>query len=191
MTAPLIGLVGKKRVGKDTFAERLIAEHGFVKVSFSEPVKDAALAVDPIILGWTDRITDDHRVMRLSEIVEEEGWERAKEEPEVRRFLQRFGTESIRAIDPDFWVRHGMQKAVERMLDGRPVVITDVRFKNEARAITAAGGKLVRIERPGSGDGDTHASEVELDTYPVDFLVSNDGSLDQLHNKADAIAARL
>lgn len=189
MTAPLIGLVGKKRVGKDSFAERLIAEHDFVKVSFSEPVKEAALAVDPIVVRNRGDYFDGY--VRLSDLVREEGWETAKGHTEVRRFLQRFGTESIRAIDPGFWVRHGMEKASRNVFAGFPVVITDVRFQNEARAITRAGGKLIRIERPGSDDGDTHASEVELDTYPVDFLVSNDGSLDQLHNKADAIAARL
>ena len=213
MTAPLIGLVGKKRAGKDTFAERLIAEHGFVKVSFSAPVKEAALAVDPIIA--TDPTNGFERngegsiiyAMRLSKIVDQFGWEAAKEDPEVRRFLQRLGTDAIRAIDPDFWVRAGMAKAkairharrVERdaddrfavVLGPRPVVITDVRFKNEAAAIKAAGGILVRVERPGSDDGDTHASEVELDTYPVDKLVYNGGTVEQLHNQADAVAASL
>lgn len=207
MIAPLIGLVGKKRAGKDTFAERLIAEHGFVKVSFSEPVKEAALAVDPIIgVGPVEVMPgyDRRPWLRLSDVVASEGWEAAKAIPEVRRFLQRFGTESIRAIDPDFWVRYGMARAEEirnvqaHMSNGagivtlgRPVVITDVRFRNEARAITAAGGQLVRVERPGSDDGDTHASEVELDTYPVDWLVYNDGTVEQLHNKADDIASRL
>lgn len=209
MIAPLIGLVGKKRVGKDTFAERLIAEHGFQKVSFSAPVKEAALAVDPIVDTWvTGSVYDPstHR-QRLSTLVTHGGWERAKENPEVRRFLQRLGTDAIRAIDPDFWVRTGMEKAQmhrtgEPMFEngyasastGReayPVVITDVRFANEARAIKAAGGILVRVERPGSDDGDTHASEVELDTYPVDRLVYNGGTIEQLHNEADAVAASL
>lgn len=207
MTAPLIGLVGKKRVGKDTFAERLIAEHGFVKVSFSEPVKEAALAVDPIISAGAFDFDGGAYTVRLSEAVKDLGWEGAKALPEVRRFLQRFGTDAIRAIDPDFWVRHGMEKAqdlrtrqtdilegsghVLRTIDGIPVVITDVRFRNEAAAIKAAGGILVRVERPGSDDGDTHASEVELDTYPVDRLVYNGGTVEQLHNQADAVVAAL
>ena len=201
MTAPLIGLVGKKRAGKDTFAERLIAEHGFQKVSFSAPVKGAALAVDPIV----DVDFWDHREVRLSEVIEKAGWENAKGLPEVRRFLQRLGTDAIRTLDPDFWVRGGMARAKEirehsevymwsgqsiRTI-GSPVVITDVRFKNEAAAIKAAGGILVRVERPGSDDGDTHASEVELDTYPVDKLVYNGGTVEQLHNQADAVAASL
>ena len=214
MTAPLIGLVGKKRAGKDTFAERLIAQHGFQKVSFSAPVKEAALAVDPIIA--TDPTNGFERngegsiiyAMRLSKIVDQFGWEAAKEDPEVRRFLQRLGTDAIRAIDPDFWVRAGMERAQDVRVgqpvyaDGymngpsgwenrHPVVITDVRFKNEAAAIRAAGGILVRVERPGSDDGDTHASEVELDTYPVDRLVYNGGTVEQLHNQADAVAASL
>lgn len=193
MTAPLIGLVGKKRAGKDTFAERLIAEHGFVKVSFSAPVKEAALAVDPIIISAEDRTDWGAGPVRLSELVDNHGWEYAKSIPEVRRFLQRLGTDAIRAIDPDFWVRAGMNK-IPRDGFGHtrvPVVITDVRFANEARAIKEAGGILVRVERPGSDDGDTHASEVELDTYPVDRLVYNGGTVEQLHNQADAVAASL
>lgn len=213
MTAPLIGLVGKKRAGKDTFAERLIAEHGFVKVSFSAPVKEAALAVDPIIADRREfdgmLPGPDYKLVRLSEVVQEFGWEEAKTYSEVRRFLQRLGTDAIRALDPDFWVRAGMLRAQRlrsdllRFDDGldnpptgyerqaSPVVITDVRFANEARAITDAGGILVRVERPDADDGDTHASEVELDTYPVDKLVYNGGTVQQLHNEADAVAASL
>ena len=206
MTAPLIGLVGKKRAGKDTFAARLIAEHGFVKVSFSAPVKEAALAVDPIISAWAVGLGAIH-TERLSDVVKEYGWEGAKEVPEVRRVLQCLGTDAIRTLDPDFWVRAGMARAKDlrietteirnflgdliRTVGGQPVVITDVRFRNEAAAIKAAGGILVRVERPGSDDGDTHASEVELDTYPVDRLVYNGGTVPQLHNQADAVAASL
>lgn len=184
MIAPLVGLIGKKRAGKDTFAARLIAEHGFARVAFADPVREAALALDP----WIDMCGGNER---LASIVSRIGWERAKEIPEVRRILQNFGTSSIRAIDPDFWMRHGMEKARRCTEAGFPVVFTDVRFTNEARAIKAAGGILVRIERPSTDDGDTHASEVELDSYPVDRLVYNAGTVQQLNNQADALAASL
>ncbi|MDP5128626.1 MAG: hypothetical protein NWP37_02495, partial [Pontimonas sp.] len=77
------------------------------------------------------------------------GWEEAKRSyPDVRRLLQNLGTEAIRALDPGFWVRIAMKKALEA--DG-PVVFIDTRFPNEIDAIRRQGGILVRVERPGCG----------------------------------------
>ena len=37
MPAPLIGLTGYARSGKDTFAARLVERHGFTRASFADP----------------------------------------------------------------------------------------------------------------------------------------------------------
>lgn len=173
---PVVGLIGKKRSGKDTFAQGLIAR-GATRFAFADPLKEAALELNPLIgpvalPGELAPIRD----VRLADAVDRLGWEGAKEIPEVRRTLQQFGI-GIRAIDEAFWVRVTLTRAVVH--DG-PAVITDVRFPNEAKAIADVGGILVRIDRPGLASTDTHISETALDGYPADLTVTNSGTADDL-----------
>lgn len=184
MTPPLVGLIGKKRAGKDTVASTLVEEFGFARVAFADPLKAAALRLDPIVRIWAGD------PVRLSGVVERMGWEAAKEIPEVRRTLQEYGV-AIREIEPDFWVRAGLDRAHAARYGGEPVVVTDVRFPNEAEAIEQAGGTLVRVVRPGLVSTDTHVSETALDEYPTRFTISNGGTLDDLADAARDLAGLL
>lgn len=193
----IIGLLGRKRSGKDTFAARLVDAHDFTRYAFADALKDAALALDPIIEAepgtrWDYGYGGSHEspciesYTRLSDLVSVVGWERAKENDEVRRTLQHMGV-GVRNLDPDFWLRVVMDRV---RADGGNAVITDVRFPNEADAITAAGGYLARVRRPGDRDAaDTHISETALDHRGVDDVIRNDGTVADLHARADTLAA--
>ncbi|MFD6636737.1 hypothetical protein ACFWDN_13040 [Micromonospora chalcea] len=175
----IIGMVGRQRAGKDTFAARLVETHGYVRYSFADNVRKAALAIDPII----DVPTAGYP--RLSEAVETLGWEHAKSLSDVRRLLQRLGTDAIRAMDEDFWVR---QLIGQVEAETRPVVVTDVRFPNEAAAIERLGGKLVRVVRPNWDSGDLHVSETAMDDWGTAYEVVNDSTLEHLRALADLVA---
>lgn len=179
MPAPLVGLLGAKRAGKDTFAKVLADEHGFVRVAFADPLKRAALLADPIVVGGGR--------LRLSELVAAAGWEGAKSRPEVRGFLQRLGV-AVRTLDRDFWLRMGLELAEELRDGGEPVVVTDVRFENEAAGIEAAGGILVRIRRPDVETVDEHESEQLWRTRAVDVDVRNVGAVADLSEPAAFVA---
>lgn len=98
-----------------------------------------------------------------------------------RQFLQWYGTEGHRQVfSENFWT-----DAVDLSdHDGRIVVVTDVRFDNEAAAVRSAGGHVVRLIGPTeieeSGDG--HASESGLTPELIDFTVDNSdhGSFERL-----------
>lgn len=169
---PWIALCGYKRSGKDTVADILVERYGYTKVSFAEPLKEMALAIDPAIPG------DDYQVYDLSYLVGRFGWEEAKDRyPEIRRFLQRLGTDGIRNhLGEDIWVDIAEDIAVKV---GGPVVFTDTRFPNEAEMVARHGGKVWRIERPGY-EADGHASESALDEWDYDAVVKNAGDLDLL-----------
>lgn len=68
----------------------------------------------------------------------------------------------------------------------KAVIIPDVRFKNEVQHIRAAGGKLVRVVRPGAGlkgNFALHRSEIEMAEIPdseFDMVIQNTGTLDDL-----------
>lgn len=95
-----------------------------------------------------------------------------------RIFLQRLGTEWGRQrIHSEIWVE-AWKTALQTEEWGEdhplPFVADDCRFENEARVIRAMGGKVVRIERSGSGSatGSAHASEKGV---APDITIQNDG----------------
>lgn len=186
MSAQLIGLMGYAQTGKDTTANVLVEHHGFTRVAFADKLREVAYALDPIV-AYTDRGawgTDVLAPLRLQDVVDQHGWDYAKTRyPEVRALLQRLGTEAGRQVlspalfgDDSIWVR----AALDGLHGDSHWVITDVRFPNEAQAIRERGGWLWRIERNGTGPVNGHASETALDDTPADWIVPNNGTLDDL-----------
>jgi hypothetical protein len=182
---PNIGVVGRKRAGKDEVAKVLVSEFGYQRVGLADAVKEHMLLLDPYVMTWQGVM------WRLSEVVRAFGWERAKDEfREVRRLLQRYGTDVVRKhFGENVWVDTMTRKVAELNERGIPVVIPDVRFPNEADAFrTSSRHQLIRVTRPGLADlGDTHESELHADTIPVDFEVINDGTIEDLTQQVLAV----
>lgn len=101
--------------------------------------------------------------------------------------LQHVGTEAMRkVIDDQIWVKTFVRRAQQD--PHTSILVTDLRFSNEATAIKALGGFTVRCNRTMTFDPnmDTHASEVALDGYPHwDYELDNNGSLDALRDQVD------
>jgi len=203
MASLVIGVMGKKRHGKDTFASRLITEHGFTRLAFADPMRDGIYGLNPLV-----RIEDDEvgplaaaaypdsigfregRMIRLATLVDLVGWEAAKATREVRRLLQHYGTGLRDTLGESIWVDTTLRLAAE--VDG-PVVITDVRFPNEVDAVRnleGLRGHVVRVVNPRVPvDGDAHISETAVDDVEPDFAVVNDGTIADLHGAADHVLA--
>jgi hypothetical protein len=182
-----IGLIGRARVGKDTVGRLLYDHGGYERVAFADPLKEAALKLDPIVLSTEERSDWADRPYRLQEAVHGWGWEVAKDRfPEVRRILQELGA-SVRAIDPEFWLRAGLARVDEvNRTTGRPAVITDVRYPNEAESLRRAGFHLVYIDRPGVPHLD-HESEGALGPEDAHLTITNAGSLDELKERVHEV----
>lgn len=177
--AALVGLVGLKQSGKDSFASRLVSMHGYRRLAFADALKAAAYRTNPLI---GDRL-------RLAPFVDLVGWEAAKSsKPEVRRFLQEFGVAMRENVHPDVWVAIVRAEAAALLYARTPVVITDVRFPNEIEAIRELGGVIARIDRPGQADSDGHISEHAWRSVDPEFEIHNDGSLADLEDRADLLA---
>ncbi|MFP3968435.1 hypothetical protein SMC26_39490 [Actinomadura fulvescens] len=168
--------MGRAGAGKDTAAEALAVVHGHARIAFADPLKRMALAADPIVY-----VHPDTSVSRLSDVVERYGWEAAKRQhPEVRRFLQRLGSEGVRdVVGSDTWIDLAHREAMDAWTQGRPVVITDVRFPNEVTYARDYGYRLIWIDRPGVTDGG-HASESAVRPEDADRIVYNGGSVADL-----------
>jgi hypothetical protein len=172
----LIGLHGRKQAGKDTFYER--AAHIMADVtpveraSFADLLYRSAAASLGLTVEELQKWKSDPAVR--VQVVLLSSWSEDCEilvDITVRQYLQNYGTEGHREIfGSDFWVEQ-----VRLLHEGRIVMVTDVRFENEAIAIQAAGGNVVCIEGPPEVEhaDDGHASEVPLPEHLIDAWVDN------------------
>lgn len=179
----IIGLNGVARAGKDTVAEILHSLYGYQIASYSDVLNRALIALDPwvcdVAISVNDRLTDEARTYRYAELVALVGYERAKEVPEVRRLLQRMGTEVGRnMLGADIWVN-----ALFENLGSGLVAITNVRFPNEYDAVKKRGGVVWRVDRPGFEPANGHISDRALDAYSFDARIYNDGTVRDLADK--------
>ena len=162
----IIGLTGYARSGKDEVAKILVERFGYQRLAFADQIKDILMLVNPIL-------ESGHR---LNELVTEYGWEVAKAKTEVRRLLQTLGMAVREVLDNEVWIVAVMQ----RMDEDVDYVIPDVRFYNEAANIKLMGGEIWRINRPDVTAINDHISESEMDSYTVDRVLENDGTLEDL-----------
>lgn len=159
-------------------------------MAFADPLRKGSMAIDPIVghhpLSWWQRLFTGPQVMRLSDVVNREGWERAKRHSEVRRFIQRYGTEGGRDVfGYDCWVILARQ-AIANLLATHSIVVTDVRFENEADLIRELGGVVIRVIRPGlEASNDFHRSE--RIPFTADYTVLNSDTVQILHEQIKAI----
>jgi hypothetical protein len=99
-----------------------------------------------------------------------------------RRLLQTMGTEWGReTIHPEIWIRILQEKIrVCWELGHNNIVITDVRFDNEAEMILEEGGVVFRVERPDSPEVEAHASEAGVSTSLCNGIIYNTGTVEEL-----------
>jgi hypothetical protein len=196
----IIGFVGFIGSGKDTAADYLVNFHEFRRDSFANTLKDAVAAV----FGW-DRTLLEGRTKEAREWREQvdEWWSTRLNMPKLtpRWVLQNWGTEVCRnGFHDDIWIA-SLENKMRKTNDN--IVISDVRFPNEIKAIHNAGGIVVRVKRGSEPDwyqdavnmnaGRTnmswlisktrieqlgiHASETAWVGGNIDFIVENDGTI--------------
>lgn len=180
MTKPfLIGLTGLAGAGKDTVRNVLAHKHGFEGIAFADPMRNMLTA----LLETCDIST--------AYLTERELKERPIPELGVsyRAMAQELGTGWGRALDQDLWLKIAQARVKVCEESSCPgVVISDVRFPNEAAWIKSQGGVVWRIIRPGIEPVRTHESEAHANTLPYDYTILNQGTIDDL---IPAVAAGL
>jgi hypothetical protein len=140
----IIGFVGFIGSGKDTAADYLVNFHGYRRDSFANTLKDAVANV----FGW-DRTLLEGRTAEARAWREQVDtwWAERLGMPQLtpRWVLQYWGTEVCRhAFHDDIWIA-SVENKMRKTTDN--IVISDVRFPNEIKAIHNAGGIVVRVKR--------------------------------------------
>ena len=161
----IIGLSGKMQSGKTTVAEYLEDKGIGVIHGFSNGIKDAVVSLFrcnfmPYCLDRQSVKESVHKCGKTH-----------------REILQAVGLE-MRNLWPDIWAEHWKHY----MLTSRePIIVPDVRFPNEVKAIQDMGGIVIRLTRnPVDSDNET---ETALDGFVdgdnrvgekyFDYVISN------------------
>lgn len=173
-----ICLCGKLRSGKDAFGTLLAVDHGFASpIAFGHALKDAAHRIYPDV----------------------------PREPKPRALYQFMNV--MREYDPDVWIKHA-QKRVDYALEQRStkgVVITDARQANEIAWARNNGFTIVRVTASDDVrisraqrskdvfdyEDLTHPTELEIDTFDVDYELSNDGAYPDLVAEVERLVTLL
>lgn len=200
----IIGVTGFIGSGKDTIADYLCTFHGFKRLSYAASLKDAVAAV----FGWNREYLEGSTKTSRAWREQKDVWwsERLGMDITPRWVLQYWGTEVCRnGFHKDIWVASVENKL--RQTDEN-IVITDCRFSNEIQSIKNVGGYTMRVNRGqppvwyddavsyNKGDVDkmsvleshnVHASEYSSVGLDYDFLIDNNGSIDDLHKQVQSV----
>lgn len=182
----LIALCGPAGSGKSTVATYLVEKYGAKRYGFATPLKEmvkkALMFTDEQVYGTQEQ----------KEAVDP----RYGHSP--RWFLQRIGTEGCRAVfGVDFWTNQTID-IIERE-SPYLAVIDDMRFENEAQAVSAFGGHVWRLwpvtdsialERAAAAG--SHASEEQWKQLTADLEIQpQKRGIDELLKSVDCAMALL
>lgn len=169
----LIGLIGNRRVGKTTMSDYLVEKYKFKTYAYADPIKEGAKVMF--------NLTDEQVYGDLKEVVDER-WGISP-----RIFLQKLGTDCCRkTFGDDVWIKT-MKFWYENNKD-KNIVISDIRFPNEAKAIKDMGGTLIKIVNPDVDQiYNEHESEKLVDTIQYDLMINNNNTMKDYYKKIDDI----
>lgn len=195
----IVGLAGRAGAGKDTCARILAQHHGFAPMAFATPVRNEiaqSFGVDPRIL--IDRDEKERRTIALA--IGRSGDARFISHMAAighdvtvprspREIMRWWATEYRRRLDDEHYWIHRAHEVIEALnrAGWRRIVVTDVRFVNEAHFLSAFGAEIWRIRRQASDAVSAdHQSEAEMEAIQPHRVLHNDDSLPTLVNAVNA-----
>lgn len=189
--ALIIGITGGIGQGKSTLASHLL-EKKFTEYAMAIPIKEMAKA-------WGFKHEEVYGTQE-EKLQINDYWGISG-----REFMQKMGTEIGREILPkvipgmnlgksgNIWIRlfdiHIANLSKKKKYP--KVVISDVRFLDEAIAIKEQNGFIIQVYRDTHVDETTasHSSETSMSDIEADYVINNNGSLEELFQNADDILA--
>lgn len=182
----IIGLTGYKSSGKSLCANYLCEKYNAHELAFADPLKKICSELYNVPL-------DNFYDAKLKEVKIDE----LNTTP--RQLMQIIGMK-IREVGDDIpdilvknpWIFKVKNEIIKlnKMHKGRiPIVISDVRFKDEFDMIKSLNGIIVRITRPTKDipSIDNHISETSMRSLVPDCLLCNISSISEFKNEIDKL----
>tara|TARA_R110000824_G_scaffold28180_1_gene94973 strand:+ start:1105 stop:1611 length:507 start_codon:yes stop_codon:yes gene_type:complete len=158
----IIGVCGAKRAGKDTFYQLLLeAGHDVKRMALADAIK-RDLAGLPGVIGASKE--------------------------QARELYQVYGCLARDLHGDRYWINRLESELHDKDYDRltrSTIVITDVRFQNEAQWIKDLGGTVVIVE--GGESKDQHRSEQEWRSIEGDYRVVNKDSMADYRRKVGIV----
>ena len=204
----IIGICGFIGSGKDTVANMFV-ERGCVQDSFAAPLKDVCASV----FGWQREMLEGDTVeSRDFRETPDVFWTTKLGVPNFtpRLALQLLGTEVLRNhFNENIWLNSLEYRIRKQLTDAPCTVISDARFRNELDLIKEMGGVIIWVQRGELPEWfetaktahenvisrrimetkyrDVHESEWNWAGYPADYIVNNNGTLEELAKQVEDI----
>lgn len=164
----LIGFSGKKGSGKSYFADYLVNNKLFIKLSFASPLKE----ITKILFNLSDEDVKDPIKKELIN---------PKFNASPRELMQWLGTDIMREefnkkfnYSGSIWIDNVKDKVKTLLDDNKDVVIDDVRFQNEVDMIHSLGGIVINLrndlDNTLTNSTSTHSSENQKLTFNYEFV---------------------
>lgn len=172
-----IALTGPAGSGKDEIAEVLCNACGFQRIALADPIKKMLVAGG--FCSEDDLSSRDRKEETLPLIGKS-----------PRQLMQTLATEWGRThVDQDIWLKLALNRvrSIEHFASRyhtQGVVITDVRFNNEATWARQHGFVVVHVNRPDIQP----VSELGVTRQLVDLTLDNNGTLEELGEKVIQLA---
>ena len=164
----LIGFSGKKGSGKSFFADYLVNNKLFIKLSFASPLKE----ITKILFNLSDEDVKDPIKKELIN---------PKFNASPRELMQWLGTDIMREefnkkfnYSGSIWIDSVKDKVKTLLDNNKDVVIDDVRFQNEVDMIHSLGGIVINLhndlDNTLNNSTSTHSSENQKLTFNYEFV---------------------
>ena len=190
----LIAICGKRRSGKDTIADILCEQYGYMKVRIADPLK--------FVVGTLFGFSLEQMECDQKDALDER-WDISP-----RQAMQFIGTEvmqhKIQELLPDvgrkFWIRSFLS-GIRGGDQNQKYVISDLRFLHEEEELRKHGVMIWKVIRPGhqhqhqhqhqNSEIDQHCSEKEWEEICEDVLIINSGDVSDLQKSVSDAMPRL
>ncbi len=190
MTLPtVIGPTGRAGAGKDSVAHYLCRNHGYLRMSLADPIKELLNTR----FGWTMEDWEDRVWKERPSVLAGDPEKENIRHISPRQLAQWLGTEVGRAIGgEDVWVSHLVDQWNSLLFRSGRLVIPDIRFLNEAQYLFNhfPQGKVRIFEVIRNTDlkpVSPHISEAGIPrAYIHDTIVNNSG-FEELYAEIEAV----
>ena len=209
----LVCVLGKKRSGKDTIADYINKRNDAKIYKLAYPIKEAlAASCDELSFEDMDGLGVDREMSlgynssRVVEILKKclahngleyediEGFVSQYDESSwsIRTLMQRYGTDLVcNKIDHLFWTKLAFKfyyDTIKHDYKTRAIIIPDVRQPWEIESLKMLNCVVIHVQRDMiNNTKDIHSTEKGLPVSKGDFVVKNDGSVDELYEKVNKI----
>lgn len=196
----IVAISGKAKNGKDTSADHLVKNRGFIRLALADPIKEGLSKMMGIPIEWftnQDLKTKIHPYWKVSPVSMLLSIGTEWGQYDIHGHLSKYGAPQV-PWGRRIWVERLLLE-YNKLKENNPninVVIPDMRFKHEADRLIKEKDvmlvRVVRINNEGSpfveeSERSRHISETELDTFNEWTHIIKANGVESLISQVDKI----